>query len=146
VSSRVISVGVVPVSAADARVLCIAAAEAVVALVRLRLADDVPMAIERSQVVAAYCPHMVEHHDFSRESLYDVLLHNYGVQLIRAEQSIEARRATSEESRLLEIVTGDPILDMTRLTYNAAGQPVEYTKSAYCGARYKFQAALKSNL
>jgi GntR family transcriptional regulator len=116
----------------------------VVCLVRLRLADDIPMAIERSQVVAALCPGILERHDFSRESLYDVLLHEYGIQLIRAEQSIEARRATSDESRLLDILPGDPILDMSRITYDSSGEPIEYAKSAYCGARYKFQAVLKT--
>jgi len=109
----------------------------------LHLADEVPLAIERSQVVAAHCPDILQHHDFSRESLYDVLLRDYGVQLIRAEQLTEARRANGDESRLLEIMLGDPILEMTRLTYSTSGQPVEYTQSAYCGARYKFQAVLK---
>lgn len=145
VSSRVLSVGILPASAPDAGVLGVAPAEPVVLLVRLRLADDVPMAIERSQVVAAYCPAILEHHDFSRESLYDALLRDYGVQLTRAEQSIEARRANQEEARLLDVALGDPILDMTRVTYSVSGQPVEYAKSAYCGTRYKFQAVLRHN-
>jgi GntR family transcriptional regulator len=87
----------------------------------------------------------LEHHDFSRESLYDALLRDYGVQLTRAEQSIEARRANQEEARLLDVALGDPILDMTRVTYSVSGQPVEYAKSAYCGTRYKFQAVLRHN-
>ncbi|MBW4438581.1 MAG: GntR family transcriptional regulator [Pleurocapsa minor GSE-CHR-MK-17-07R] len=144
-SSRVLSAGVLPVTLADARKLSIPPGEPVVMLVRLRLADDVPMAIERLQFVASHCPGILDGHDFSRESLYEVLLHEYGVQLIRAEQSIEARRATSEESRLLEIMPNDPILDMTRVTYSTSGQRVEYTRSAYCGSRYKFQAVLKYN-
>jgi GntR family transcriptional regulator len=116
-----------------------------VSLVRLRLADDIPMAIERSQLVAAYCPGILDGHDFSRESLYEVLLREYGIQLTRAEQSIEARRANAEESRVLEIGLGDPILQITRVTYNGRAQPIEYALSAYCGARYKFQAVLKQN-
>jgi GntR family transcriptional regulator len=144
-SSRILRAELVAASANAAEILCIAPGEPVVLLVRLRLADGVPMAIERSQVVAAYCPNILDHHDFSRESLYDVLLREYDIQLIRAEQSIEARRATSEESRILEIVTGDPILEMTRVTYSTSQQPVEYVKSAYCGTRYKFQAVLKHN-
>jgi GntR family transcriptional regulator len=74
-----------------------------------------------------------------------VLLREYGIQLTRAEQSIEARRANAEESRVLEIGLGDPILQITRVTYNGGAQPVEYAQSAYCGARYKFQAVLKQN-
>lgn len=142
-SSKVISAGMQPVSTLDARVLCISPGEPVVSLVRLRLADDIPMAIERTQLVAAYCPGILDHHDFSRDSLYDALMRDYGVQLTRAEQSIEARRATAEETRLLEIAPEDPILEMTRLTFSATGQRIEYAKSAYCGMRYKFQAVLK---
>jgi GntR family transcriptional regulator len=144
-SSRILRAERVAAGAKAAEILCIDHGALVVSLVRLRLADDVPMALERSQVVAACCPHILDHHDFSRESLYDVLLREYGIQLIRAEQSIEARRATHEESRLLEIVAGDPILEMTRVTYSVEEQPIEYVTSAYCGTRYKFQAVLKHN-
>jgi GntR family transcriptional regulator len=133
-SSRVLSMGLLPASVPDARVLCITPGELVVSLVRLRLADHIPMAIERSQIVAALCPGILDHHDFTRESLYGVLLEEYHLQLVRAEQSIEARRATSEESRLLEIAPGDPILEMTRITYSSSEIPAEYVHSAYCGA------------
>ncbi len=142
-SSRIIGTGVLPASPVDARVLLIPSGEPIVSIVRLRLADDVPMAIERAQIVAAHCPGILNRHDFSHESLYDVLLRDYDLRLVRAEQSIEARRATSEESNLLDIMPEDPILEITRVTYSTTGQRVEYTRSAYCGSRYKFQAVLK---
>ncbi|HYO89171.1 MAG TPA: GntR family transcriptional regulator [Candidatus Limnocylindrales bacterium] len=143
-SSRVLSAGVLPVTPADARVLLVSPGEPVVTMVRLRMADNVPMAIERTQLVASFCPGLLNGHDYSRESLYDVLLRQYDVRLVRAEQSIEARRPTGEESALLDILPEDPILELTRVAYNPGGQRVEYTRSAYCGARYKFQAVLKS--
>jgi GntR family transcriptional regulator len=65
------------------------------------------------------------------------------VWLVRAEQSIEARRSTPDEARLLEISPDDPILEMTRVSYDTSGERVEYTRSAYCSSRYKFQAVLK---
>lgn len=143
-SSRIISAGVVAASPADARALIIAAGAPVVEMVRLRLADDVPMAIERTQLVEAHCPGILIGHDFRRESLYDVLVREYGVRLVRAEQTIGARRATVEESHLLDIGPDDPILEITRVTTNTNGQRIELTRSAYCGARYEFQAVLKS--
>jgi GntR family transcriptional regulator len=142
-SSRVLSAGIVPASPPDARVLLIPPGEPIVSIVRLRLADDVPMAIERSHIVASYCPSILEDHDFSRASLYEVLQRDYGVWLVRAEQSIEARRSTPDEARLLEISPDDPILEMTRVSYDTSGERVEYTRSAYCSSRYKFQAVLK---
>lgn len=142
-SSRLVTADYRPVSPADARMLLIADGEPVVYIVRLRLADDIPMAIECAQVLASCCPNILEKHDFSRESLYDVLQREYGVRLIRAEQSIEARRSVTEESMLLEIAPNDPILEITRVTHNTSGQRIEYTRSAYCGSRYTFQAVLK---
>lgn len=143
-SSRVLNQGVVPASPADARQLLVSAGTPLVAMVRLRLADGIPMAIERSQLVEACCPGILNGHDFSTDSLYDVLRHQYSVQLVRAEQTIGARRATAYESDLLDILPEDPILEITRVSYNPQGQRVECTRSSYCGSRYEFQAVLKS--
>ena len=55
----------------------------------LCLADDVPMTINRAQVVPWLCPGIKNEHHFSGESLYDVPLTEYDVQLVRAELSIK---------------------------------------------------------
>lgn len=143
-SSRVLDASIVPASPADARLLTVQPGAPIVNLVRLRLADGTPMTIEHSQLVEACCPGILNGHDFSTESLYDVLLRQYSVQLVRAEQTIGARRATASEAHLLDVPLEDPILEITRITYNTNGQRVECTRSAYCGARYVFQAVLKS--
>lgn len=143
-SSRVLSAGVSPASPGEAHLLQMLTGAPIANIVRLRLADDTPMAIERTQLVEMHCPGILNGHDFSTDSLYDVLLRQYGVQLVRAEQTIGARRATAEESNLLDVLPEDPILEITRITYNTNGQRVEFTRSAYAGARYLLQAVLKS--
>lgn len=142
-SSRVVQCGQAQASVEEARMLQTVPGVPLVFLIRLRLADHLPMAIEHSRLLAARCPGILEQHDFSRESLYVVLQSVYGIHLTHAEQSIDARKATPEEAQLLKIEPGDPILQIIRVTYSDGGQPVEYVRSSYCGARYTFQAVLR---
>ncbi|MCK6577847.1 MAG: GntR family transcriptional regulator [Anaerolineae bacterium] len=143
VSSVVLRAEVLPATVEEARILQVAPGAELVLLERLRLANRVPMAIEQTRFLASRCRGILEQHDFSRESLYQVLRDDYGVVLTHAEQSIEARLATRDESRLLQIEPNGAILHMTRLTYMLGGFPFEYALSAYCGMRYKFNAILR---
>ena len=143
-SSRVLSQGISLATLAESHLLQMPTGASIVNIVRLRLADEMPMAIEYTQLVEAFCPGLLNGHDFSAESLYDVLLRQYSLRLVRAEQTIGARRATAEESALLDVLPEDPILAITRITYGENGQRVEFTRSAYAGTRYLLQAVLKS--
>lgn len=142
-SSRVLEAGVAPASVEEARALRLAPGAPVMRLTRLRLADDVPMAIEKSHLSAARVPGILDRHDFSRVSLYAALRESYDINLTRAEQTIEARLATPDEAALLQTDLDAPILHMTRLTFSEGDAPCEYALSAYCGTRYKFRALLR---
>lgn len=115
----------------------------VVALVRIRLADGVPLALERSYLNHELCPGVLDGHDFGRESLYEVLRNQYGIFLTWATQVIEARLPTSAERQSLEIDQHVPVLSLTRVTFYENDHPVEYVTSVYCGSRYKFKAILR---
>ncbi|MDZ4770196.1 MAG: GntR family transcriptional regulator [Chloroflexota bacterium] len=142
-SSRVLEAAIIPASVEAARALRLAPGAPLFRLVRLRQADATPMAIERTHLPALRVPGILDRHDFSRESLYGVLRVHYSINLTHAEQTIEARLATDEESRLLAIEPNAPILYMTRLTYADGDDLCEYALSAYSGGRYKFQAVLR---
>ena len=60
-----------------------------------------------------------------------------------AEQTVEARRPTDEETEKLQIGTTDPVLSFTRTTLNSLSKPVEFVKSVYLGDRYKLRIMLK---
>lgn len=110
-------------------------------LVRVRLANGAPLALENGFLPAHLCPDLAAH-DFSRESLYDVLRNQYGWHLVRAHQTVEARLANDEEIELLELKRPAPILAFERVTMVEQGFPIEYVRSAYRGDRYKFSAML----
>ncbi|QBD77774.1 GntR family transcriptional regulator [Ktedonosporobacter rubrisoli] len=105
--------------------------------VRLRLADEEPMALERTSLVAAMCPGL-SREDLENRSLYTLLAERWGIRLDHASQSLEPMLATSYEAALLHVATGSPLLLMYRITYDQDGRAFEYVKSFYRGDRYKF--------
>ena len=115
----------------SARILDVLPGTNLLALQRVRMADDEPMAVETSTLIASLCPGLLERYDFARESLYNVLRRDYGLVLAYAEQTIEARQATREEADALHIPTGSPVLYMTRVTYSEREKPIEYVRSTY---------------
>ncbi|MFC1960959.1 GntR family transcriptional regulator [Chloroflexota bacterium] len=143
-SSRVLDAGVEPVNEDVAKALSILPSTAVMVLHRVRLANEKPMALEKATISHALCPNIIDNHDFSQESLYRVLQENYNIQVAYAHQTIEARFAGADILEPLEAAANTPILFITRVTYTADDQPVEYVRSSYRGDRYKFHTILRT--
>jgi GntR family transcriptional regulator len=114
-------------------------------LSRLRLADQVPLAIETSHLPFKTFPNLLQH-DFAVESLYSVLENEYHCTLTQAEQTIEAALAGKREIELLELTPPAAVFKMQRLTMTSDGLPVEYVISSYRGDRYKFQSVLQARM
>ncbi len=141
-TSRILHASVKPASEEVAIALTIPQGTPIVELERVRLVSQIPMAIERASVIADRCPDILDHHDFSSESLYAALRENYHILLVSAEQVFEARAATKDESKLLNISISAPVLAIHRITYDEMNQACEHVKSVYRGDRYKFRAKL----
>jgi GntR family transcriptional regulator len=111
---------------------------------RLRLVDDVPMALESSHLSAARFPALISR--LRRESsLYALLTERYGVEPVEAEETIETASAGPREAELLQIDIGAPILVLGRHSFARNGEPIEYVRSWYRGDRYRFVARLTSS-
>jgi GntR family transcriptional regulator len=110
--------------------------------VRLRLADDVPMALETTTLPVSLCPGLARQ-DLENQSLYRLLAERWGVRLDYATQSIEPVCASPHEASLLHVAQGMPLLLMHRITYNQDGRAIEHVKSLYRGDRYKFIIELR---
>lgn len=118
------------------RALRLSAGEQLIELRRVRRADTVPMGIESSSLPLHLCPDLLETYD-PRTSLYKILAERYGVDMIVADELVEAGLASREEARLLRISEKSPVFMFTRTSYIQSGQPVEYVKATYRGDRYK---------
>jgi GntR family transcriptional regulator len=144
-SSRVIRAALDHADEDVAEHLRVAVGAETVLLSRVRLADNEPMVWEICHLKHHLCPGILDHHDFSEESLYQVLREVYGLRLIWAEETAGARMPNKEERDVLDMDSRTPILSRTRVTYIEYDQPVEYVRSACRSDRYQFRAVLRFN-
>lgn len=139
-SSRLLHLGGIPATEQVAAVLRIPVGAEVVLLSRLRLADGMPMAIERSHLRADLFPGL-DRYDFGSESLYRVLTEEYGVRFEAGEQVIRAGIVRDADADTLSIPHGDPVLELVR-TSVSRGSVVEWTTSTYPASRFELSAKI----
>lgn len=140
-SSRVLEARFQPATADVAAALGLAPGAQVALLARVRLSDGMPLAVEVAHLSALLVPDLFSH-DFSTESLYEVLAKDYGLVLTYAEQRIEAVLAGPRELELLALTSPAAVLKIQRLTKTRDGAPVEWVLSTYRGDRYVFHSIL----
>ncbi len=108
---------------------------------RVRLADGLPMAVERLQISANLIKGLTE--ELVNKSLYEYIEKTLQLKIGHANQIIEAVSVKEDEAKYLEVKKGSPILMIERNTFLANGTPLELVKSAYRADRYKFIVDLK---
>ena len=130
--------GVFTPSPDEIMALGLSVGDSVARLARLRIADDMPMAIEQAAITAEFLPDptIVEH------SLYDTL-EKRDARPWRATQRISARKVDAPEAELLGIVAGDAVLQIERVSYLISGRAIEFTRSIYRGDSYDFVAEMR---
>lgn len=125
---------------ADARMaqkLGLAPGDIVLAIRRLRLADDMPVALEYSYFPAAYFPGL-ERHDLEQRSIYAILAEEYGIKLAEAQQTLEPVVALPHQAALLRMANGAPLMLVTRTSSDTQGRIVEYAQDLYRGDSFRF--------
>jgi GntR family transcriptional regulator len=141
-ASRVLGLTVEPASRAVATSLGLPPGDPVVAIHRLRSADDEPMMLETSWLPEQRFPRLAER-DFERERLYDVLLGGYGVRPTRAREEFEPVLLSSDEATLLAKHPGDPALLLERIAYDPEGRAIEFCRSIVRGDRCRYFVELR---
>ena len=96
--------------------------EKLVRIRRLRLANDEPICIMTNYIPRSLVPGL-EAKGLVDDSLYATMA-TYGVKAVRAEDRVEARAATEWEAHMLGIGKWSPLLQVTRLTLDAANKPL----------------------
>ena len=118
--------------------LGLTAHDRVARLERVRLADEVPLAIERASLSTAMLPDPLAVAD----SLYAALAER-GLRPVRAVQRISAANLGARDAELLEVPVGAAGLRIERVSYLPSGRVVEFTRSLYRGDAYDFAAELQ---
>jgi GntR family transcriptional regulator len=122
------------------RALGLSGADGLLRIHRLRTADEEPMCLETSYLPKDYVTWLLEE-DLESGSLYRAL-ESHGVELVRAEEHLEATVVRETESELLTVPVGYPALLIERTTYTEEDRAIEFVKSLYRGDRYRFSAML----
>ena len=104
---------------------------------RLRIADDMPLAIERASISAEFLPDPMR----VTSSLY-AELDKTRSRPVRAVQRISACALKDPDATMLGVPVGSASLSIERISYLASGRVVEFTRSLYRGDAYDFVAEL----
>ncbi|MEX5262172.1 GntR family transcriptional regulator [Kocuria sp. CPCC 205263] len=96
---------------------------------RLRLVDEVPWSLDLSVLPSARFPGLLSH-DLTN-SLYHLLAGEYGLELDRAEETVEVTSATDEQAMLLAVDPAAALLDIRRVAWDVHRAPVEFAQDFF---------------
>jgi GntR family transcriptional regulator len=135
--SRLLHVGTAPADARVAVALKLAEGEPVASLRRLRLLDDVPVAIAEDWIAADKVPGIAELDWGGRtQSFYEELIGRYGMRPERGETVLTSRLADAGEASLLQLERPAAVLIVEQVAWDAAGVPINLTLAIHHPARY----------
>lgn len=137
--SEVLRAEAAPASFDEAEELSIAPGTELFHLERVRLLNQVPIALDMTQIALSIVPGILKA-DFSRDSLYSTLS-AAGIEPLRADAAMEAREADAGEARHLGIAAGKPLLVMHQLAFDAADRPLFTSTIKYAGERYRLRTS-----
>ena len=123
---------------AGARAISARTVDGAVEIVRVRLADGEPFALERSSFPAERFEGLLEL-DLTG-SLYDLLDEHFDAAPVRAVERIEPVLADPEEAEALGLPPGAPLMLVHRVAYDASGLVVETARDLFRGDRTRIVA------
>jgi len=138
-TTELLSREILPASAAVAEALAVPLGSDTLHLRRLRSADGVPVAVLDNVLPADYLD--LDTAALQSYGLYQVL-RSRGTTMRVARQRIGARRASADESELLELEDGAPVLTASRTVFDDSGRAVELGTHCYRPDLYSFDVTL----
>jgi GntR family transcriptional regulator len=127
--TRVVSTALVRADETTAAALRLPPDAYVLDVVRIRLADAIPISLEHARLPAQRFPGLLELP--LGGSLYELLDAHYGVQPAEAVEHIEVVPASRDEAAVLDVAAGAPLLSITRTTCAADGAPFEHSHDLF---------------
>jgi GntR family transcriptional regulator len=140
--SQVLRFETEPVPEQAAALLGLSPEVSVYRLDRLRLANGGPIALDWTWLPPQFGKLLVDH-DLTRHTIYAILEREYGIPVVSGEYTIAAAAADAEQSRLLHVHHGAPLLVFDRTSLTAGGKPVYYQKRVYRADRVQYRLTLE---
>ena len=107
---------------------------------RLRLADELPVILERRYIAASLCPGLSEG-DLSG-SIYSLWSSRYNLSVQGADQVIRAVNIQGADARTMDVRQGEAGLLAVSVGYLSGGQPLWFERTLYRGDAYEFHNRL----
>lgn len=105
----------------------------VIDISRIRLADGIPISLERMQLPAEVVPGLLDLP--LGGSIYDLLDVHYGIRPDSVVEHIEVTEAAPHQATLLGISVRAPLLAVTRTSATSSGIPFEFSRDLFRGDR-----------
>jgi GntR family transcriptional regulator len=131
--ARVLSAEEGPCGSRTAAALALDPGDPVYEVVRVRLSDDEPLALERSLFPAERFPGLLEMP--LDGSLYELLEERFGRRPSRAVERLEPVAAEGRVAALLDVPEGAPLLLVERTAFDGEGVPMEHARDLFRGDR-----------
>ena len=137
-TSAVIDAGLHVPSPAEMLALGLSSHDKVARVERLRSANGIAMAIERSSL-----PHDILPHPEQVETSLYAILRAADRAPTRAIQRVAAISVTGDEAQMLNLAEGTAVLQIERTGYLGSGRPIEFTRGLYRSDMYDFVSELR---
>lgn len=141
-TNRVLSFDVIESNKKITQKLHIPLGHKVYVLSRLRFIDKEPAIIETSFLDYERFKSLSQH-DFSTESLYSVIENEFNVQIVQGQEKIGIAYTSDYEAELLNIEAGHAVFNLSGVTCDGQGEPIEYFKSIVRADKIKFASILR---
>jgi GntR family transcriptional regulator len=140
--ARVISTATIAPPDDAATALGLAPGELVHEIVRVRLADQTPISLERASFPADRFPGLLDY--ALAGSIYELLESKYGLRPGEAEEQIEVVAAGAAEARLLDVQRNASLVSISRTAWDADGTAFESSRDLFRGDRVRIVVRAQS--
>jgi len=127
--ARIVRCGVINAPRKVAEMLDLKRGAKVYEIVRVRLANREPLALEETYLSVAHFPGLLDHR--LTTSLYSLMRRRYDLTPHYAREWLEPVIATEEQAGLLGIEPGSALMLVTRTSYTDSGLPIEHAFDRY---------------
>ncbi len=131
--ARVVSACEQPAGRREAEALGLPEGAPLVVVVRVRLANGLPLAVECSSLPARLFPGLADHD--LEGSLYDLMRERFGRAPVRSIERLQPVGARAADARALGVRRGAPILLVERVAFGADGTALEFARDRFRGDR-----------
>lgn len=140
-TARLLDQKIVPASEAVSLQLALPLGTDVVQILRVRLADGVPLSFDETYLPMELGLKVMED-DLVTEPIFSLLENKYDTPLLEAEYQLEASIADTAVAMALAVSPGSPLFLIERTSYSVGHRPVDYEKLHYRGDHIRFKTRL----